>query len=108
MRVDMLSRVREFFTGSGLMSVLDALFSIVFVAFMFWYSVPLTLIALITVPLYLIQLWAMPIIRAKLSGLWRTRVACQSFQVESITNIETVKALAVEPQFVNKWENLNF
>ncbi|MBE8952242.1 MAG: type I secretion system permease/ATPase, partial [Quinella sp. 1Q7] len=106
MRVDMLSRVREFFTGSGLMSVLDALFSIVFVAFMFWYSVPLTLIALITVPLYLVQLWAMPIIRAKLSGLWRTRVACQSFQVESITNIETVKALAVEPQFVNKWENL--
>ncbi len=106
MRVDALSRVREFFTGSGLMSVLDAFFSIVFVAFMFWYSVPLTLIALLTVPLYLVQLWAMPIIRGKLSGMWRTRVACQSFLVESVTNIETVKSLAVEPQFVNRWENL--
>ncbi len=106
MRIDVLSRVREFFTGSGLMSVLDAFFSIVFIAFMFWYSVPLTLIALITIPLYLVQLWALPIIRGKLGGMWRTRVACQAFQVESITNIETVKSLAVEPQFVNKWENL--
>ena len=106
MRIDMLGRVREFFTGSGLMSVLDALFSVVFIAFMFWYSVPLTLIALITIPLYMVQLWAMPIIRRKLSGIWRVRVANQAFLVESVTNIETVKALAVEPQFVNRWENL--
>jgi len=106
MRIDVLNRVRDFFTGSGLMSVLDAFFSIVFLAFMFWYSVPLTLIALITVPLYMVQLWALPIIRGKLGGLWRARVANHAFLVESITNIETVKALAIEPQFVNKWENL--
>lgn len=106
MRIDSLERVRSFFTGSGLMSVLDVVFSIVFVAFMLWYSVPLTLIALLTIPLYMLQLWALPIIRGKLSGIWRTRVASQAFLVESITNIETVKALAVEPQFVNRWENL--
>ena len=106
MRVDALERVRSFLTGEGLMSMLDALFSFVFIAFMFWYSVPLTLIALITVPLYLIQVALMPIIRKKLGGLWRAKVACNSFLVESITNVETVKALAVEPQFVNKWENL--
>ncbi|MBQ3337357.1 MAG: peptidase domain-containing ABC transporter, partial [Selenomonadaceae bacterium] len=106
MRVDALERVRNFLTGEGLMSMLDALFSFVFIAFMFWYSVPLTLIALITVPLYLIQISLMPIIRKKLGGLWRAKVACNSFLVESITNVETVKALAVEPQFVNKWENL--
>ena len=106
MRVDALERVRSFLTGEGLMSMLDALFSFVFIAFMFWYSVPLTLIALITVPLYLIQISLMPIIRKKLGGLWRAKVACNSFLVESITNVETVKALAVEPQFVNKWENL--
>ena len=106
MRVDALERVRNFLTGEGLMSMLDALFSFVFIAFMFWYSVPLTLIALITVPLYLIQISLMPIIRKKLGGMWRAKVACNSFLVESITNVETVKALAVEPQFVNKWENL--
>ncbi|MBR4153103.1 MAG: peptidase domain-containing ABC transporter [Selenomonadaceae bacterium] len=106
MRIDALEQVRGFFTGAGLMSVLDAFFSIVFIAFMFWYSVPLTLIALITVPLYMVQLWALPIIRGKLGGIWRAKVANNAFLVESITNIETVKALAVEPQFVNKWENL--
>ncbi len=106
MRIDALERVRSFFTGNGLMSVLDALFSVVFVAFMFWYSVPLTLIALITIPLYMVQLWALPILRGKLGNIWRTKVASESFLVESISNIETVKALAVEPQFVNKWEHL--
>lgn len=106
LRIERLENIRDFFTGSGLMSLLDALFSIVFVAFMFWYSVPLTLIALIAIPLYLSQVVLMPIIRGKLQGIWQTKVACNAFLVESITNVETVKALAVEPQFVNKWENL--
>ena len=106
MRIDALERVRNFFTGTGLTSILDAFFSVVFVAFMFWYSVPLTLIALISIPLALIQVKLMPIIMSKLKGIWRARVACSSFLVESITNVESVKALAVEPQFVNKWENL--
>ena len=106
MRVEALERVRNFLTGSGLTTVLDAFFAIVFIGFMFWYSVPLTLIALITIPLYLLQLWFMPIIRGKLGGIWSAQVAWNAFLVESITNVETVKSLAVEPQFVNKWENL--
>ncbi|MBQ7722965.1 MAG: type I secretion system permease/ATPase, partial [Selenomonadaceae bacterium] len=106
MRVDALARIRDFLTGAGLTSVLDAFFSIVFIVFMFWYSAPLTWIALLSIPLYLVQLWTLPIIRGKLGGLWRAMSANNSFLVESISNIETVKALAVEPQFVNKWENL--
>ena len=106
LRMDMLEKVRSFFTGAGLTTVLDALFSFVFVAFMLWYSVPLTLIALSIVPLYVVQLFAMPILRSKMQGIWAARVATQAFMVESVTNIETVKALAVEPQFVNKWENI--
>ncbi len=106
MRIEMLSRVREFLTGPGLMAVLDALFSFVFIGFMFWYSVPLTWVALCIIPIYAIQILALPILRGKLQGMWRARVACNAFMVESITNVETVKALAVEPQFVNKWENL--
>ena len=105
-RIDSLERVRNFLTGPGLMTMLDVLFSVVFIAFMLWYSVPLTLVALMILPLYLVQLWALPILRGKLHGIWNARVATQSFMVESITNVETVKALAVEPQFVNKWENL--
>ena len=107
MRVGALGQIREFLMGSGLMTVLDVFFSVVFIVFMLWYSVPLTLIALITIPLYLVQnIWAVPIIKRKIEAVWRTGAMNNAFMVESITNIETIKALAVEPQFVNKWENL--
>ena len=107
LRVNALSRIREFFTGTGLMTLLDVFFSVVFVAFMLWYSVPLTLIALAIIPLYIVQnIWAIPIIRAKISAVWSTMAANNAFMIESISNIETIKSLAVEPQFVNKWENL--
>ena len=106
MRIEALERVRSFLTGQGLTTILDVIFSVVFIAFMLWYSVPLTLIALTILPLYVVQLAAMPILKSKMNGLWQAKVANQSFMVESITNVETVKSLAVEPQFVNKWENL--
>ncbi|MBE8955582.1 MAG: peptidase domain-containing ABC transporter [Quinella sp. 2Q5] len=107
MRVGALGQIREFLTGTGLMTVLDVFFSVVFIVFMLWYSVPLTLIALITVPLYMVQnIWAVPIIKRKIEAVWRTGAMNNAFMVEAITNIETIKALAVEPQFVNKWENL--
>ncbi|MBR1860147.1 MAG: ATP-binding cassette domain-containing protein, partial [Selenomonadaceae bacterium] len=51
-------------------------------------------------------IWAVPIIKRKIEAVWRTGATNNAFMVESITNIETIKALAVEPQFTNKWENL--
>ena len=107
MRVGALGQIRGFLTGTGLMTILDVLFSVVFIGFMFWYSVPLTLISLAIVPMYIAQnIWAVPIIKRKIEAVWRTGAMNNAFMVESITNIETIKALAVEPQFVNKWENL--
>ena len=107
LRVRALNGIRGFMTGTGMSTILNVMFSFVFIAFMFWYSVPLTLIALITIPLYTVQnIWALPIIRKKISAVWRTMAMNNSFLIESITNIETVKALAVEPQFNYKWENL--
>ncbi len=107
MRVGALNQIREFLTGQGLMTVLDVFFSVVFILFMLWYSVPLTLIALCCVPLFVAQnIWAVPIIKQKIEDVWRTGAANNAFLVEAVTNIETIKALAVEPQFDHKWENL--
>lgn len=107
MRVGALSQIRGFLTGTGLMTTLDVLFSVVFIAFMLWYSVPLTLIVLLVVPLYVAQnIWAVPIIKRKIEAVWRTGAMNNAFMVEAITNIETIKSLAVEPQFQNRWENL--
>ena len=107
MRVGALGSVREFLTGTTLTSLLDAFFSIVFLAVMLYYSVKLTLIALVIVPLYLLQtLWAYPIYQRKIEAVWRTGSARQSFLVEAVTGMQTIKALAIEPQFNRKWERL--
>ena len=83
MRVGALTQIREFLTGSGLMTILDVIFSVVFIAFMLWYSVPLTLISLLTIPLYLAQnIWAVPIIKKKIEAVWRTAAMNNAFMVE--------------------------
>ena len=88
-------------------TILDVIFSVVFIGFMLWYSIPLTLIALLIVPLYIAQnIWAIPIIKRKIEAIWRTGAANNAFLVESVTNVETIKSLAVEPQFSHKWEKL--
>ncbi len=107
MRVSALNSIREFLTGQALMTILDVFFSVVFIALMLWYSVPLTLISLLVVPLYIAQnIWAIPIIKRKIEAVWRTGAANNAFMVEAVTNVETIKSLAVEPQFNHKWENL--
>ncbi len=106
-RVNMMNGVREFLTGSGLTAILDVFFSVVFLAFMLWYSVPLTLIVLVVIPLYFVEnVWAVPIYKKKVMAMANANIANQSFMVESMTNIETIKALAIEPQFNKKWEKL--
>ena len=107
MRVGALNSIRDFLTGQALMTVLDVLFSVVFLLFMLYYSVPLTLIALAIIPLYVLQnVWAVPIIKRKIEAVWRTGAANNAFLVEAVTGIHTVKALAIEPQFNHKWEGL--
>jgi len=107
MRVSALNSVREFLTGTTLTTILDAFFSIVFIAMMLYYSVTLTFIALVVIPLYILQnLWAFPIYQKKIEAVWRTGSARQSFLVEAVTGMQTIKALAIEPQFNRKWEKL--
>jgi subfamily B ATP-binding cassette protein HlyB/CyaB len=51
-RVRELETIRTFLTGQGLFSTLDILFTVVFIAVLFAYSWKLTLIVLISIPLY--------------------------------------------------------
>ena len=105
MRVNSLNGVREFLTGTTLTTLLDVLFSVVFVAMMFFYSVNLTLISLVIVPLFAFQtIWAMPILWDKMMETMRASMVRRSFLVEAVTGMQTVKALAIEPQFMRKWE----
>ena len=105
LRVNMLNGIREFLTGTTLTTILDALFSVVFLALMLYYSVKLTLIALVIIPLFIVQtVFIMPIYQKKMKEAFSALSAQRSFLVEAVTGMATVKALAIEPQFIRRWE----
>lgn len=104
-RVRELENIRSFLTGQALTAVLDVLFSVIFIAVMFWYSVPLTAIVLLSVPCYIIlSLLIIPLLRARLKEKFARGAENQSLLVETITGIQTVKAGAYEPVLAQRWD----
>ncbi|RXT54058.1 type I secretion system permease/ATPase [Bradyrhizobium betae] len=104
-RVRELENVRQFLTSSALTLVVDLLFTAVFLAVMFYYSTPLTLIVLASFPFYIgISVAAAPLFRRRLDEKFNRGAENQAFLVESVTGVETLKAMAVEPQMQRRWE----
>jgi ATP-binding cassette, subfamily B, bacterial HlyB/CyaB len=104
-RVRELENIRNFLTSSALTLVIDLFFTFVFVAVMFFYSPLLTVIVLAAFPLYIaISAVATPLFRRRLDEKFKRGAENQAFLVESVTGIETLKAMAVEPQMERRWE----
>ncbi len=104
-RVRELENIRNFLTSSALTLVIDLFFTFVFVAVMFFYSPLLTAIVLAAFPLYIaISAVATPLFRRRLDEKFKRGAENQAFLVESVTGIETLKAMAVEPQMQRRWE----
>lgn len=104
-RIRELENIRSFLTGNAITLVMDLMFSFVFLAVMLWYSAWLTLIVAISIPCYIaLSMIFTPIIRTRLNVKFNRGAENQSFLVETISGIDTVKAMAVEPRWVHKWE----
>jgi subfamily B ATP-binding cassette protein HlyB/CyaB len=104
-RIRELENIRSFLTSNAMTLVLDILFSFIFMAVMLWYSVTLTFIVLASIPLYLVLSFLFtPILRAKLNDKFNKGAENQSFLVETLTGIDTLKAMAVEPRWQQKWD----
>lgn len=104
-RVRELENIRTFLTGSALTLVIDLFFTMVFVAVMFLYSTFLTWIVLASIPLYvLISAAATPLFQERLQEKFKRGAENQAFLVESVAGVETLKAMAVEPQMQRRWE----
>ncbi|RMW95923.1 type I secretion system permease/ATPase [Pseudoxanthomonas spadix] len=105
-RVRELENIRTFLTGQALTSVLDLLFTGVFLAVMFYYSGWLTLIVVLSLPVYaLISAGITPILRKRLDEKFARGAENQSFLVETVSGIGTVKATAVDPRMARTWDN---
>jgi subfamily B ATP-binding cassette protein HlyB/CyaB len=104
-RVRELENNRNFITGSALTLVIDLFFTVVFLIVMFVYSPLLTGIVLASFPFYIaISAGATPLFRHRLDEKFRRGAENQAFLVESVTGVETLKAMAVEPQMQVRWE----
>lgn len=105
-RVRELENIRSFLTGNALTVLLDVVFSVVFVAVMLFYSVTLTLIVLVSLPLYFgLSLAVVPVLRRRLDVKFARGAENQAMLVETVTGIQTVKASALEPSFGRRWDN---
>lgn len=104
-RVRELESIRNFLTSNAVTVVIDLFFTIVFFAVMYLYSPLLTLIVALTIPIYLaISIFITPPLRARLDEKFKRGAENQSFLVETVTGIGTLKAMAVEPRMRDRWE----
>src|SRR5215472_2602826 len=104
-RVRELENIRNFLTSSALTLVIDLFFTFVFLAVMYFYSSLLTWIVLASFPFYIgISAGATPLFRRLLNEKFQRGAENQAFLVESVTGVETLKAMAVEPQMQRRWE----
>lgn len=104
-RVRELENIRNFLTSSSLTLVIDLFFTFVFLAVMACYSLFLTGIVLASFPfLVAISAAATPAFRTLLKEKFDRGAENQAFLVETITGVETLKSMAVEPQMQKRWE----
>lgn len=96
--------VREFLTGRMFLTLLDSTAMVIYLPILFFYSVTLTWIVLgFTAVIGAITLFIRGPYRKRLQGLYKAEGKRQSMLVETISGMETVKALATEPIKAREW-----
>jgi ATP-binding cassette, subfamily B, bacterial HlyB/CyaB len=104
-RINELENIRQFLTGTALTVVLDAVFSIVYIVVMLFYSWQLTLVGLGTIPIFvIITLIASPTISKQLRAKAERNAETQSYLVEVLSGIQTVKAQNIELRSRFSWQ----
>jgi len=102
-----IDQIRQFLTGQPLTTAIDVLFISVFLAVMAYYSLLLTAVVLLALPLLAaVSLLIRPVLRARLEESFDRGAESQSFLVECVTGMQTVKAMALEPSLFRRWETL--
>jgi ATP-binding cassette subfamily B protein len=104
-RIAELGNIRGFLTGSLLTLALDSVFSIIYVAIMVFYSGVLTAVSLGVIPLFLgLTYIASPAIKNQLRKAAEKNAATQSFLVEALNGVQTIKAQNAEQTVRWRWQ----
>jgi HlyB family type I secretion system ABC transporter len=110
---DIISRIQEnqkiqrFLTGETLSIVLDMLTLVIYLTIMFWYSWRMTVFVLLTVPpFFILALASTSILRRISREVFNAGAKENSYLIESLTGIRTVRSLAIEQTVRWRWEEL--
>ena len=106
-RMSELETIRNFLTGQALTVVLDVVFAVVYLTVMFIYSSTLSYIVWATIPLYvLLNAVIAPIYKKRINERFLLASEQQSFTIEAVTGVRTVKTMGVEQTFVERYEEV--
>lgn len=104
-RVRELDQIREFITNKSVSVLIDLFFSSVFLIVMLVYSRILTFVVLLIVALIaILYITVTPELRERLNNKFMMGAQSNSYLVESVTGVQTVKSLSIEGTMQKKWE----
>lgn len=105
-RLHGVETIREFIASAAVSLLLDIPFLLIFVAVMFWYSVPLTLLTLaLLAMIVLLSIVLAPLFRIQLNEQFLISARNQAFLTEYVAGIETVKTLQMEAQLNERYSH---
>jgi ATP-binding cassette, subfamily B, bacterial HlyB/CyaB len=103
--VSQSERIRSFLTGQLFVALLDAVLLVIFIPLLFFYSPILACVVLVfTALISICSLLTIPIIRSRLREVYEVEARQQSFLVETIQGMRTVKTLALDARQRHEWE----
>ncbi len=99
-------KILDIITGSTVTVILNTFMIVIYLAMMFAYNGKLTLIALAFIPFYFfILLFFTPRIKALANEVFQVDTQTESYLIESLNGIETLKATGNEYMARARWEN---
>ncbi|NEU73030.1 ATP-binding cassette domain-containing protein [Hassallia byssoidea VB512170] len=108
---DIISRVQEnrkiqqFLTRHAVSAIINALFGFVYIGFMAFYNLPLTLlVVLFVLAIAILNLAANPLLNRVSREIANSAAAQNSSLVEAIAGITTIKSAAVESEISSRWQ----
>ncbi|MBD0389533.1 MAG: peptidase domain-containing ABC transporter, partial [Nostoc sp. C3-bin3] len=106
-RIQENQKIQQFLTGQTLSILLDMLTLVVYLALMFSYSWRMSLFVLFTVPpFFILALASTSILRRISREIFNAGAKEQSYLIESLSGIRTVRSLSIEQTVRWRWEEL--
>lgn len=110
---DIVSRIQEnqkiqsFLTGETLSIILDLFSIVIYLAAMFWYNRSMTfLVLLIVPPFFILALASTNILRRMSREIFNAGAEENSYLIQSLTGIRSVRSMAIEQTVRWRWEEL--